>query len=168
MVRLETGIGYLLAGGLQRGYVPPIYFNSGSSHFDKFYYKGCITLPLYVKVIKAMHRGAFTCTIGPDFALPVNDTYKYQNMQNFRTLDPKDHYRYRTYQTTDAASMGVHLKMAYEKHLTRHLLINVGPVIDFYGAVHFHPGYDSYYNHFNYTPCQFYTGLDVAFSFGLK
>ena len=164
-LRLETGIGYLLSGStLNPSGVP------GSS-FATYVYYGAITLPLYIKVNVPMRRGAFTCMLGPDFCLPMHGF----NKANSESLEGEEspyvngHARYTTYQTEQASSMGVYLKMGYEKRLhgSLPLTINIGPVVDFNQLVMFHT-LDNEASSYGYHPYQFYAGLDVSLTFGLK
>jgi len=166
LLRIESGIGYLLSGFINSiGASAPGY---SYQVFEKeYFYVGCITLPLYVKFTKPTPHGAFTCSIGPDFTLPVHSFYQ-ENLYNIpTTVTHHGHDRYSTSQTAQASSMGGYLKMGYEKQLKNGLSVNVGPAVDFFGLVQFHtapipPVTDGYY------PYAFYAALDVAVCFGLK
>lgn len=165
VLRLETGIGYLLAGikiqvqGGQAIYI----INTQHS------YEGFITVPVHVKVIKRMPHGDFTCMIGPDFALPVH--YFYRNDGDpkigLANTDPKGHERFSASQTGRGSVMGFYMKLGYEKQVKPNLSVNVGPVVDFFQTVLLHPN-DSNYRASGYYPYGFYAGLDVAINFGFS
>ena len=170
--RLEAGIGYLLSGGtLSHYYITPDGFATNNTSTNTYIYSGAITLPLYLKFTKPMPRGAYTCTFGPDFYLPVHSFYYAPSGAIAGEEAPVSHAhtRFTADQVGQASTMGMYLKMGYEKKLpgSSHLMINVGPVIDFNQLVMFHPG-DDEESYLGYHPYQFYTGLDVALTFGLK
>ena len=167
VVRIETGIGYMINGLVNTEGYPT---TGGFHEYYKIYtYQGCITLPLYVKFIKPTHHGAFTCTLGPDFTLPVHDFYQNKDiaLPPAYNIPTNGHRAYTASRTSATSSMGLYLKMAWEKQIKSNLSINIGPVIDFYELVPFHTYGDSYAAN-GYYPYQFYAGLDVAVNFGLK
>ena len=167
VVRLETGIGYMINGLANTEGYPT---TGGFHEYYKLYtYQGCITLPLYLKFIKPTHHGAFTCTLGPDFTLPVHSFYRYKDINFLSPVEIRTsgHSKYTTYQTNQTSSMGLYLKMAWEKQIKSNLSINIGPVIDFYDFISFHT-YANWLVSNEYIPYQFYAGLDVAVNFGLK
>jgi len=169
-VRLETGIGYLLSSYLLKEHdVIEGDFFYGNITYNRYYYTGSITLPLYVKYTKPTHCGAFTLTTGPDFNLPVNNVNHTTDyvINNISRSNQTNHSRYSTSTTTHTSAMGVYLKLGYEKNINRNLSVNVGPVVDFYDLVKFNPA-DWLAPLTTYTPYAYYLGLDVAINFGFK
>lgn len=124
IVRIETGIGYLFSSSLQRSNYN-IYgdwnYETGSSTLYTF--TGSISLPLYVTFTKQMKHGAFTCTLGPDFNLPVHyyihETERIVNGQREKNID--QHGKFQTSTTAHISTMGMYLKVAYEKKLPKNL-----------------------------------------------
>lgn len=171
-LRIETGVGYLLSSYLQREHD----VISGELYYEKLNYNnyvftGSITLPLYVKYTKAMGHGALTCTAGPDFTLPVH-TISHNIDRTMNSENPPDinqHSRLSTSTTGQLSTMGLYLKLGYEKKIRNNLSVNVGPAIDFYQLVQFHNhDWGQQYASTTYHPYQYYLGLDVAVNFGMK
>ena len=118
MIRIETGIGYLFSSTMfKENYTiyGDWYYEKGSS--TSYTFTGSITLPLYVKITKPMAHGAFSCTAGPDFTLPVHyyihETDIVVNDLSEKNID--QHGKLSTQYTAQRATMGMYLKLAYEK-----------------------------------------------------
>ena len=170
LIRIETGIGYLFSSSILKDNYTisgDWYYEKGSSTSCTF--KGSITLPLYVKVIKPMAHGAFTCTAGPDFTLPVH-YYIHETDRVVNGLSEKNadqHGKLSTQYTAQTSTMGFYLKLACEKRIGKNMSVNVGPAIDFFQLLQFHNN-DLISNDSGYHPYQYYIGLDLAINFGFK
>lgn len=129
---------------------------------------GYITLPLYVKYTKAIHKGALSFKLGPDFSLPVNNRFEYTNYQIPGGSPSNELYthRFKTSETSQYATMGACAGMSYEKKLRHSMSVAVGPVLDFFNLAQFHR-HDIFSNSSGYRTYQYYIGLDVAFNFGM-
>ena len=169
-VRLETGIGYLFSSYLVKEHdiIEGDFFYENMT-YNRYYYTGSITLPLYIKYTKATHHGAFTCTAGPDFALPVHYFWRVTVIVNNNVSQPNESRRImlKTNATGHNATMGLYLKLGYEKSINHNLSVNVGPVVDFYNLMKFH-SQDLQAPLSSYTPYSYYLGLDVAINFGFR
>jgi hypothetical protein len=168
MIRIETGLGYLFSGSV----VNQDYTTTGEFYFIKgsytaYTFTGNITLPLYLKLTKPTPRGAFTCTFGPDFTMPVHQVYRQTNVieNNVAKSNVTGQSMFQTSATAANATMGLYLKLGYEKKIKQNMSINVGPALDFYHLVAFHNDNTNYANT-GYHPYQYYIGLDVAINFG--
>ncbi len=169
LLRIETGISYLLCGSLIKlSYNGD--FASGYEQITENYYSytGSIIIPIELKLSKAMRHGVFTCTLGPQFTLPVHSFQHIKDNMVNDTLQPdiKTHERYKTSLTKQFSTLGFDLKLGYEKKLNNNASINIGPVIDFFNLVYFHNNNDILSNSSGYHPYQFYAGVDVAVNFG--
>jgi hypothetical protein len=169
LIRIETGLGYLLSSSvLSQDYTTTgeFYFVKGS--YTAYTFTGNITLPLYLKFTKPTPRGAFTCTFGPDFTLPVHQFYRQTNVieNNIPKNNNTGQVMFQTQTIAQQATMGLYLKLGYEKKIRQNMSINVGPAIDFYHLLAFHD--NNNYTNTGYHPYQYYIGLDLAINFGLK
>lgn len=161
-LRIETGLGYLMASGIVdraddfSGY-------AGVSHITSRTYTiiGNITVPLYVSFAKVLKKGNFICTLGPDFVFPVHSSYHQVHTFNNGLAQPDVyvHYRYKASDTKYNSTLGLYFKLGYEIRS-----INIGPVIDFFDLVNF-TNNNIYSGTGNYHPYQYYAGVDVTFNF---
>jgi hypothetical protein len=169
LLRIETGISYLLSGSLIRlsnGDEFASGYERGSQ--NNYSYTGSIVIPIELKLSKAIRHGVFTCTLGPQFTLPVHSFQHIKDNMINDTLQPdfKTHERYKTSLTKQFSTLGFDLKLGYEKKLNSNVSINIGPVIDFFNLVYFRNNNDVENNSSGYHPYQFYAGVDVAVDFG--
>ena len=168
LIRIETGLGYLMTGTLLKSNYQ-FYGDFSSEHVTQntYSYTGSITLPLLIKYTKPMRHGDFTCAVGPEFNLPVHFFNHQTSIVDNNVMKPNiyTHTRYKTNTTGQLSTMGMYLKLGYQKHISQSMSINVGPVVDFFNLLQFH---NTSINWPDYHAYQYYVGLDVAVNFGFK
>ena len=163
-IRIETGIGYKLCGVTVNFIFDNYYYSRESGTI--YSYGGDITIPIHVKFIIPLKKGAFTSTLGPMFDIPIHNVSRVTNyMVDHKPLP--DHTYNTTFtseQTSWNASMGFDLKMGYEKQLARNISLDICPIVNFSNLLIFY----SKNEQSNIRPYRYYIGLDLSFNFGLK
>lgn len=166
LIRIETGIGYIIISNLQQNSFR-IYTSSGTDQgsFNFYSYTGSVTLPVHIKLCKTIPHGYFTCTLGPDFVLPVHGFQREtENYSNATSLpDRSEHERFNTRTTSHMSTLGMYLKLGYERRMSN-CIVNIGPALDFFDLAAFHNN-DLLYSGSGYRPYQYYAGIDLAFNF---
>ena len=162
LIRIEAGAGYLI-----QGLTIKYYGNPGIAYYTStaYCYIGMLAIPLHIKFTKALRKGFFTCTFGPNVTFPFHEFYTTTDVQENGIKQPSQSGHQRFSSITDNASLGLDLKMGYQKQLNKHLSVNFGPII-----------YVMQIDWVNYRkmdadqqvprlPFESYIGLDVAFNF---
>ncbi len=168
-IRFETGLGYLLKGITIKSRIETGDLIYAQSNYTDHQYIGRMTIPLHVKFIKPLHKGAFTCTVGPGFNFDVNHI----NIRDHYTVNGKSQPSATSYNTLDdyIGGPGIDLKMGYEKQLSRRLAIDIGPVINFTDPTLFGKYLKAFPVNVYSAPnlsFDYYVGVEVALNFGLK
>ena len=162
--RLETGVGYLLAGQTSVNEYPS---EAVLYQYKEFYYLGQFTLPLYMKYIKKTTKGAFTTTFGPCFYIPIN-FLDHRFDFNVASDAIATHGAFDSGNISYLSTMGLDLKLGYEKKIQHNLSITVGPFISFSNLILLDRNLGNQYTESYYRPYQYYIGLDVAVNLCLK
>ena len=170
VVRLETGVGYLLQG-LIIHYSYSLDGNTASSTTHA--YLGCLTLPLHVKIRKETSAGGMTAAFGPVFTVPLHQIYSSTDVMVNGVAQPsvRTHEQVSRADMSYSSIMGFDLKVGYEKNLSDRSYVNVGPALYLGSFVPLHRGAmpDTGVTRLPLTTSvQAYIGLDVAFGLGMS
>ena len=167
LIRIETGFGYLMQGLILK-YLEnndPRYVISSKTYC----YIDNITLPLHIKLSKAMRKGTFTSTLGPNFTFPVYQFYQTTNVEQYGVAQSSKfgHQKFDAQSISDNSSIGFDIKLGYEKQMNKQISINIGPIINVINIQYFNY-LKQLQNRQISSALQSYIGLDLALNFGLK
>jgi hypothetical protein len=177
-VRLETGIGYLLQGfnyqfRITSAQEQVLLADSAVPFpsFNHYLFTGSVTVPVHIKFMKPLKKnGAFTCTLGLNFILPVHsfERFDFLETDGLAAYSTSYHHLYSKAAISAYASGGLDMKMGYEKKLSNSLAMDIGPMVSFNNLFYFSKQLNNDYSFYQSRPYQYYIGLDVAFIFGMK
>ena len=165
IVRLETGVGYLVQGLTIKYSLPDKSFPSSSLTYC---YIGALTIPLHFKLYKKKHQSNWTYTFGPNVTFPFHDVYKTINVVDAGIKRPSRTGNQLFNSFADNSSLGFDLKIGYEKQLNKHITVNFGPVISFSQIYWLYAQKMATEAQIPQSYFQTYIGIDVALNFGLK
>jgi hypothetical protein len=170
-IRLETGLGYMFEGyTLRATYVQTteVYLIKGS--YNGYQFIRSFTVPIHIKFMKPMGGGAFTCTFGPNFTMPIQSFTKENHIVQggISEANTTIRERYNSASTFYQSSMGVDLKMGYQKQYYKQMALDIGPVVNFSNLALLDKNLQAADRASGYRPYQYYIGLDVAIVFSLK
>ena len=170
LIRIETGIGYLLQGAsLSCKYIENQNLFILNGAYNEYLYQGSLTVPIHIKFTKPLHNGTFTCTLGPGFTLPVHTFYTLKDyaVNGQSQPDRSSHQAYNSQTIAYFSSIAAYLKMGYEKNLAPNITMDIGPAVNFSNLILLDENLWNTYGASRYRPFQYYIGLDVAFNFGM-
>jgi hypothetical protein len=177
-IRLETGIAYLLQGftyqfRITSAQEQQLLADSAAPFpsFNHYLFTGSITVPVHIKFLKPLKKkGAFTCTLGLNFLMPVHSFEKFSFFETdgLAAYSTSYHHMYSRAATSAYASGGIDMKMGYEKKLSNSLAMDIGPIVSFNNLFYFSKQLNNAYSLYQARPYQYYIGVDIAFNLGLK
>lgn len=167
-VSIETGIGYLFQQFTSyMSYTETDGPNTKNASNTKSEFIGKLSISAHVKFTKEMSKGAFTCSLGPDLYFDIHEGQNLSHVLINGIPQPNQ----KSHGGPDGkyiGGLGATLKTGYQKTLSQNTTIDIGPIISFCDLAIFKSLLKSESLISSYRPFSYYTGLDIAFNFGLK